>query len=131
MRNILVEDIYALETVPDNSLLILIISSLIFLVVVYSVARRLIKNYNLKKYKEMRLALSVLKSCDFKHIKKSAYQISYYGKLLVTTKKQEELFEKILKDLEVHKYEENPQAFSLSFKALYETFIEDVESVHA
>jgi len=130
MRNILIEDIYALEFVPDSSLWMLISLSLTVVVVVSLVVRKLIKNYHFKKYREIQLALEVLKSCDFTQIKNTAYQISYYGKVLAMNEKQEAIFTKILKALEVYKYEENPQDFSLEFKALFETFMRDVESVH-
>lgn len=130
MRRIVVEDIYTLEVVPDHSLLILILLCLTLLVMTFFTIGKLIKNHHLKKYREIRAALDVLDNCDLTQSKNTAYQISYYGSVLVADKKQEKLFRELLKSLEVYKYEEKPQILSLEVKTLLETFLDEVKRTH-
>jgi len=98
-------DIKPLLEIPDNSYYIywglIIFVVLLLLGVLFFVAKKLWDN---RKENLAKGYLQKLKAIDWKDTKKSAYEATYYARLLATDERRMKLFEQLEPELEQYKY---------------------------
>ncbi|HHO65352.1 MAG TPA: hypothetical protein ENJ71_02400 [Epsilonproteobacteria bacterium] len=99
------KDIKPLLEIPDNSIYLywglIVLAALIVLVLVYFVGKKLWKQRKINLAKGY---LEKLKAIDWKDPKKSAYDATYYARLLATDERRQELFSQLEPLLEKFKY---------------------------
>ena len=128
MREILVNDIYALQPMSYSSLYLFIFLVIGIATLLFFLTRRLVKNYYLNKNRALKQAINVLKKCNFSEVKTTAYRISYYGEMMVQTKEEKYLFQMLLKELAPYKYQKEVSVLPEFIKDLLDAFISKVES---
>ncbi len=99
------KDIKPLLEIPDNSFYIywglIVIGSLLVLAVIFFVAKKIWKN---RKVNLAKGYLKSLKAIDWKDSKQSAYDATYYARLLATNDRRKELFSQLEPMLAEYKY---------------------------
>jgi hypothetical protein len=99
------KDIKPLLDIPDNSLYLywalIIFVSLLLIAIVYFVAKKFWENRKINLAKGY---LAKLKAIDWKESKKSAYDATYYARLLATDERRKEIFSQLEPLLEKYKY---------------------------
>ena len=114
----LLKDIKPLLEIPDNSFYIywglIIFASLLLLAVLFFIAKRF---WEKRKVNLAKGYLKKLKAIDWKDAKKSAYDATYYARLLATDDRKKELFSQLEPLLEQFKYKKqvDDPDFSLIF----------------
>ena len=98
-------DIKPLLEIPDSSYYIywglIIFSTLLVSVILFFIARKL---WNNRKIDLAKGYLEALKKIDWKDSKKSAYNATYYARLLATDERSKEMFSQLEPMLEQYKY---------------------------
>lgn len=127
MNNIVIHDIFPLVDVPDNSAYIFI--SLLFAGILSAifVMRTLYKKFRVQKISREKKYIEILNNCDFKNVKQSAYQISYYGRLLAKTDKEKEALKEIVSALSLHKYKKVIPEISEEIIEQFHMFLTTIE----
>lgn len=99
------KDIKPLLEIPDNSFYIywglIIFAALLALGILYFVAKKV---WESRKVNLAKGYLKNLKAIDWKDAKKSAYDATYYARLLATDERRKELFSQLEPLLEQYKY---------------------------
>ncbi len=99
------KDIKPLIEIPDSSYYLywgfIIFGTLLLLSTIFFIAKRLWDN---RKANLAKGYLIKLKEIDWRDTKKSAYQATYYARLLATDERREKLFEQLELMLEQYKY---------------------------
>lgn len=127
MNNIVIHDIFPLVDVLDNSAYIFI--SLLFAGILSAifVMRTLYKKFRVHKISREKKYIEILNNCDFKNVKQSAYQISYYGRLLAKTDKEKEALKEIVSALSLHKYKKGIPEISEEIIEQFHMFLTTIE----
>ncbi|MEA2050561.1 MAG: hypothetical protein U9O56_07510 [Campylobacterota bacterium] len=124
-----IHDIKPLVEIPDYTIYIyygIIILAVLFFCLIGYLIYNYFQNKNDNKYK---IYLNHLSNIDFYDTKKSAYDISYYGRYLATTQRQLRLFNELHHNLEDFKYKKTVSTeLPQDIKVQYEIFL---ESLHA
>jgi len=127
MNELKLNDIKDLVQIPDYSiyfyygLIIFVIS--IFVVVIY-----IIYNYWKNKKQNIRkIYFKRLKDIDFNNSKKSAYDITKYGYLLVNTTKEKQLLEDLVDKLGDYKYKRDVPIIDDDIKNSFHIFMESLD----
>ena len=99
------KDIKPLLEIPDNSFYIywalIIAGVLLLLAIIYFAAKKFWEN---RKVNLAKGYVEKLKSLDWKDAKESAYDATYYARLLATDERRKELFSQLEPLLEQYKY---------------------------
>ncbi|MDF1880718.1 hypothetical protein JHD50_05265 [Sulfurimonas sp. MAG313] len=128
MNTLIINDVFPLVQIPDNSLVIflsfLVVGTALICVGGYLVYNKLLH----KKMTQTKKYLKILRNCDFENTKQSAYQISYYGRLLSANEKEKNVIEEIISELSSYKYQKKPLPISNELKEKLQNFISCIES---
>ncbi|RXK02940.1 hypothetical protein [Halarcobacter bivalviorum] len=126
-QEIKLHDIKQLVEIPDFSfylyLLLLSVVILIIVLLIYLVYK-LFKN---RKKDERKTYYEILENIDFKQAKKSAYEITKYGKLLATSDREKKLIEELIEELEKYKYKKEVTSIDNEVKILFNRFMDSVD----
>ena len=99
------KDIKPLLDIPDNSVYLywglIVFTVLVVLAIVYVLAKKFWENRKINLAKGY---VEKLKAIDWKESKKSAYDATYYARLLATDERRKELFSQLEPLLEKYKY---------------------------
>jgi hypothetical protein len=99
------KDIKPLLEIPDNSFYIywglIVIGSILVAIVLSFVGKKILEN---RKINFAKSYLKNLKDIDWKDSKKSAYEATYYARLLATDDRRKELFSQLEPLLAKYKY---------------------------
>ena len=127
MNELKIHDIKGLVEVPDYSLYLLIalvfLGITLFVVLLYILYRF----YKKKKQSQRKQWYEKLKALDLSDAKKSAYAITRYGRLLASTKKEEEFIDQIITELEGNKYKKEVDPIKKETIAKFQTFMEAID----
>ena len=99
------KDIKPLLEIPDNSFYIywgaIIFAILLVVIVIYFIGKKMWENRKINLAKGY---LEQLKAINWEDTKKSAYEATYYARLLATDERRKELFSQLEPLLEQYKY---------------------------
>ena len=127
MKTLVINDIFPLVDVPDNS--VYLFSILLFAAVtgagwgIYW----LYKRFAAEKESRESNAIKILKNCDFINAKESAYQISYYGRFLAETEEEKEAVEDLVTQLSSYKYRKETTELPDEIREQLQLFINTIE----
>ena len=127
MNEIKIHDIKPLVEIPDYSFFILSGLILLGIIIVSLVIFFIYKYLKNKKQNIRREYFKKLKELDFKNSKKSAYDITKYGQLLVKTKREKQLLNDLISQLEQYKYKKDVDNFDDETKALFDRFLDGLD----
>ncbi|GIT97206.1 hypothetical protein [Sulfurovum sp. TSL1] len=127
MTNLVIHDIFPPVDVPDNSAYIFF--SLLFAGVLSTsfVVYVLYKKFKVHKNRRVKKYIEILHNCDFKNVKQSAYQISYYGHLLAKTDQEKAALKEIVSELSLHQYKKEMPEISEEVIEQFQLFLITVE----
>jgi hypothetical protein len=98
-------DIKPLLEIPDYSYVMFVVLSLFLLIVLlgllYFFGKKIWKN---RKINMQKVYFERLKSVDWNNTKKSAYEVTFFGRALATEPRVEEIYKQLLPMLEPYKY---------------------------
>lgn len=129
MKDIPLHDIKPLVEVPDNSLLYLVLLS-----VLVAFALGLLLFWLWKVYKESKKInlrkhyLKKIQTVDLSSAKEAAYAISAYGKLLAQSDREKEMLENLQSRLGSYKYKKEVDALDEETLAYYQLFLEVLDA---
>jgi len=130
MKAPLINDIFPPVEIPDNSFFSFIILVSIGLILLSFGFYRFYKKRAVKQLTAEEKQLNILKACDLENVRQSAYQISYYGKLLASTSEEKRLLDKIILELTPYKYQQDLSHLPDSIKEQLQLFITLLERKH-
>jgi len=127
MKNLVINDVFPLVDVPDNSAYIFF--SLLFAGILSAsfFVRTLYKKFRIHKISREKKYIKILNNCDFKNAKQSSYQISYYGRLLAKTDKEKEALKEIVSELSLYKYKKDIPEISEEIIEQFHMFLNTIE----
>ncbi len=130
MNDIPLHDIKPLVSVPDNSLMILVIVvSLVLTAVLIPFFIWLYKLYKKnQKVNTRKEYLEKIHNIDMSDAKTAAYEISKYGLLLAESERELEVLESLDKRLSVYKYKKEVEALDKETLGYYQLFLEVVDA---
>lgn len=126
-QEIKLHDIKQLVEIPDFSFyLYLFLLSVVILIIVLLIylVYKLFKN---RKKDERKTYYEILENIDFEQAKKSAYEITKYGKLLATSDREKKLIEELIEELEKYKYKKEVTSIDNEVKILFNRFMDSVD----
>lgn len=127
MKNLVINDIFPLVDVPDNSAYIFFPLLFAGILSAIFVVRTLYKKFRVRKISREKKYIKILNNCDFKNAKQSSYQISYYGRLLAKTDKEKETLKEIVSELSLHKYKKDIPEISEEIIEQFHMFLNTIE----
>ena len=130
MKNLVINDVFPLVDVPDNSAYIFFTLLFAGILSVGLGSYYLYKKFRVHKISREKKYIKILKNCDFKNAKQSTYQISYYGHLLAKTVEEKKAIEEIVTQLSSHKYKKDVPEISDEIKEQFQLFLNTIEISH-
>lgn len=130
MKNLVINDIFPLIDVPDNSAYIFFTLLCIGILSAYLGIYSLYKKFRVHKINKEKIYITILKNCDFKNAKQSVYQISYYGHLLAKTVEEKKTIEAIVTQLSSYKYRKDVPEISDEIQEQFQRFLHTIEIRH-
>jgi len=127
MKTLRINDVFPLVDIPDNSFTFFLVLVGIGCVIVVFVGYFFYKKHTVNKISTREKQLNILKNCDFKNPKPSVYQISYYGRLLVSSPQEKEAIEAIITELEPYKYDKFAPAISDDIQKQVQGFVHTIQ----
>lgn len=127
MNELKIHDIKDLAQIPDISfyifLSLLTLGILFFLIIIF-IIYKYFKNKKKNKRKEY---YKILKELDLTESKKSAYEISKYARLLISSEREENLFNELNEELEKFKYKKEVAPFDNQVRILFDRFMDNID----
>ncbi len=127
MKTLVINDIFPLADVPDNS--VYLFSILLFTAIAgagLGIYRLYIRFTAGKESRESNY-IKILKNCDFTNAKQSAYQISFYGRFLAETEEEKEAVEDLVTQLSSYKYTKETAEVPDKIREQFQLFIDTIE----
>lgn len=130
MKNLVINDVFPLVDVPDNSAYIFFTLLCIGILSVGLGIYTLYKKFRVYKIRREKKYIQILKNCDFKNAKQSVYQINYYGYLLAKTVEEKKALEALVTQLSSYKYKKDVPEISDEIKGQFQRFLQMIEIRH-
>ena len=130
MKALIINDIFPPVEIPDNSYSNFVIIISIGLAFLSIGLYRLYKKRAVKELSTEEKQLNILKNCDLENVRQSAYQISYYGKLLASSSEEKKILDNIILELTPYKYQQELSHLPDSIKEQLQLFITLLERKH-
>ncbi len=119
------KDIKPLLEIPDNSYYmywgLIIFTSIIVVGTLFFIGKKLWDN---RKENLAKGYLIKLKEIEWKDTKKSAYEATYYARLLATDERREKLFEQLEPLLEQYKYKKEVESIDEETRKRFNLFVQ-------
>jgi len=119
------KDIKPLLEIPDSTYYIywglIIFAVLLLLAILFFIAKKLWENRKINLEKGY---LEAIKNIDWKDSKKSAYDATYYGRLLATDVRRQELFSQLEPMLEAYKYKKVVDSIDNATKKQFNLYVQ-------
>ena len=131
MKTLQINDIFPLETIPDNSIYLFVSLVLTGGVLLALSLYFFYKRYHSPQIDAEKKQLIILKNCNFDNTKQSAYQVSYYGRRLASRQEEKEAIETLITKLHTYKYKKEPSVIPQEIKDELQSFIQLIESRNA
>ncbi|ADN09011.1 conserved hypothetical protein [Sulfurimonas autotrophica DSM 16294] len=130
MKQLNINDIFPLETVPDNSLSLFLLS-LVLCVVIVLILYFFYKKRVQKNKKDEAYYLNILLHSNFYNVKQSAYLFTYYGRRLAKTKEQKKELESIISQLYIYKYQQKSLNIPEKLQKEIRKFLDELRDFYA
>ncbi|MBN2825487.1 MAG: hypothetical protein JXQ76_09200 [Campylobacterales bacterium] len=122
-------DIKPLVDIPDSSIYIymglIALGVVLGLLLLYLIIRKLL---SLRKANMRKSYIQKLHAIDFKDSKKSAYDATYYGRLVAQSDREKEIFSQLLPYLEPYKYRKVVDKIDSDTQKQFNLFLQVIES---
>lgn len=127
MNNLKINDIKDLVEIPDYSfyifLFLIILAIAIFLGIIYLIYK-VIKNRTPNRKK---IYLKKLKDINLANSKPASYEITKYGKEVLSSQRDKKLYEELVHELENFKYKKEVDNFDNDIIQKYKLFLDSVD----
>lgn len=125
-----IEDVFPLQTVPDNSFELFILFMLLCLIIVVTLYYFYKKRMKKSKADEAYYLNRLLHS-NYYNVKQSAYLFTYYGRRVVKTKEQKEELERIISELYLYKYQQKSLNIPQKLQDDIRRFLDELRDFYA
>lgn len=121
-------DIKPLLEIPDSSYVVFIILSLILLITILILLFFFGKKLWLNRKVNMRkIYFERLKSVDWNNTKKAAYEVTFFGRALVSEPRIEEIYKQLLPMLEPYKYRKEVPMIDVETRKQYKLLVHVID----
>jgi hypothetical protein len=122
------KDIKPLVEIPDSSLYIymglIALGVVLALLLIYIIARKL---FELREKNMRKVYIANLHAIDFTDAKQSAYNATYYGRLVAKSDREKEIYSQLLPFLEQYKYRKVVDKVDADTQKQFNLFLQVIE----